>query len=62
MARIPGDPTTLRAIEAMLLHPEGRETPAEYGEFWFHDPAWMAERRAQEVAWWEKQGRSRPHA
>ena len=59
MIRVPGDPTTVRAVEAILVHPG--EPPclcAEAGEFYFRDPEWMARLRVAEVAAWEHFGMS----
>jgi hypothetical protein len=59
LVRLPGDPTTVRVVEALQVHPG--EPPcccAEAGEFYYTDPAWMAPMRAEEVAFWEQHGLS----
>mgnify|MGYP001599031514 CR=1 FL=1 len=62
LIRVPGDPTTVRSVNPISVHPG--EPPclcAEGGEFYFRDPAWMASLRHAEVAAWEAAGESAPH-
>ena len=62
LIRVPGDPTTVRSVNPISVHPG--EPPclcAEGGEFYFRDPAWMASLRHAEVAAWEAAGEFAPH-
>ena len=62
LIRVPGDPTTVRSVDPINVHPG--EPPClciEAGEFYFTDPEWMATQRAREIALWEAMGESAPH-
>ncbi len=55
MIREPGDPTTLRTVEATLVHPESAKCFCGVaGEFYFRERPELQARRRREVAIWER--------